>query len=37
MLIANATAGLHPDPHNPEPDQTATKRRPPTPYRPGRA
>jgi AcrR family transcriptional regulator len=34
MLIANVTAVLHPDPDNPEPGQTTTKRRPRTPQRP---
>jgi len=37
MLIRNTIAGLHPDPHNPEPDQTAAKRRPRTPHPPARA
>jgi AcrR family transcriptional regulator len=37
MLIANAIAGLHPDPHKPEPGQTAAKRRPRTPHPPARA
>jgi AcrR family transcriptional regulator len=37
MLIRNAIAGLHPEPHNPEPDQTAAKRRPRTPHPPARA
>jgi AcrR family transcriptional regulator len=37
MLIASATSGLHPDPHNPEPDQTATERRSRTPQPPASA